>query len=217
MTILITGPTGGTGRALATLVSQSSHPFLLAMRRPEKAPPGMSASRFDWSDESTYAKPFEDANAKGKPVTAVYLIAPTGAPDPGALMTRFIDQAVDKHGVKRFVFCGGGSLRVDGPYLGEFLRHVLNLVENKGLEWCLLRATWFDGTLRLTSIRRTRVCCKKKKKKEGIIDAAQKTSPIPPGSSRPPSAKSPGSTRRPKTGNPISSRRGILRAWRCAR
>lgn len=143
MAILVTGGAGKTSSHLARYLQDAKIPFLLASRRGEAgAPSGMYAAKFDWLDSSTYDNPFQHESLDGKSISAVYLIAPEVA-DPVSSMNAFIDHAVKKHGVKRFVLLGGSSLELGGPYLGQVWSHLID----SGLEYCVLRATWFMGLL----------------------------------------------------------------------
>lgn len=139
--ILLTGGTGKTSTHLAKLLQNDGIPFLLASRRGEgAAPSGMRAVKFNWLIKSTHREPFDYAFSKGKKITAVYLIAPE-VPDPGPSMNAFIDYAVEKHGVKRFVLLGGTSIEKGGHHVGKVWQH---LVDRK-VEYCVLCATWFMG------------------------------------------------------------------------
>ncbi|KAL8717228.1 MAG: hypothetical protein Q9225_005513 [Loekoesia sp. 1 TL-2023] len=139
MAILLTGGTGKTSTRLAKLLQDAGIPFLLASRRGEAAaPPGMPAIRFDWLDESTYTGPFEYSFPKGEKITAIYLVAPDVA-DPVPSMNAFIDYALEKHGVKRFVLLTGAATEKGGHHTGKVWEHLVD----KRVEFCVLRATWF--------------------------------------------------------------------------
>lgn len=139
MSILVTGGTGGTSRALVPLLQRASIPFILTSRRGAAAglPSDIRVCKFDWLDESTFEVPF----AELKDIRAIYLIAPAGAPDPDTPMIRFVDLAHQKYGVNRFVLCGGGSIQPGGPFLGKILKHLME----GPWEFALLRPTWFNG------------------------------------------------------------------------
>jgi festuclavine dehydrogenase len=58
-------------------------------------------------------------------------------------MKALIDLAVEK-GVQRFVLLSGSVLDVaDGPMMGKVSKHISSL----GVEWAILRPTWFMGML----------------------------------------------------------------------
>ena len=110
MAILLTGGTGKTYKHVARFLHESNIPFLLASRKGETAAPSvMSATKFDWLDSSTHESPFQHIFPNGESISAMYLIAPE-VPDPAPSMNAFVDRAVQKHGVKRFVLLSGSSL-----------------------------------------------------------------------------------------------------------
>lgn len=101
----------------------------------------MSATKFDWLDYSTHEHPFQHKFANGERITAVYLIAP-GVQDPAPSMNAFVDLAVQKHDVKRFVLLSGSSLTKDGSYTGQVWQHL----DDIGVDHTVILATWFMGT-----------------------------------------------------------------------
>ena len=64
-------------------------------------------------------------------------------------MTAFIDLVVKKHTVERFVLLTGGSVEKGGYYIGKLWKHLADI----GVEYCVLRATWFMGALFLPHSR----------------------------------------------------------------
>lgn len=138
MAILLTGGTGKTSIRLAHFLQDAKIPFILASRKAQAgAPSGMQAVKFDWLDSSTFENPFQGAT-----ISAVYLIAPEVA-DPATSMNAFVDHASQKHGVKRFVLLGGSVVTKGGIHVGKVWEH---LVES-GLEYAILRPSWFMGML----------------------------------------------------------------------
>lgn len=151
MAILLTGGTGKTSTRLARLLQDAKIPFLLASRKSEaEAPSGMPATRFDWLDSSTFENPFQHKFPNGESISAIYLISPE-VPDPAPSMTAFIDLAVKKHGVKRFVLLTGSSAEKGGHHVGKVWQYLVDI----GVEYCVFRATWFMGafyhTLQISS------------------------------------------------------------------
>ena len=141
MAILLTGGTGKTSFHLANFLQDAKIPFILASRKGEAGTPsGTLAVKFDWLDSSTYDNPFQHEALSGKKISAIYLVSPTVF-DPVPSVKAFIDNAVKKHGVKRFVLLGGSSLEQDGFYMGTVWQHLVDL----GVEYCVLRPTWFNG------------------------------------------------------------------------
>lgn len=141
MAILLTGGTGKTSGHIARLLRESNVPFVLASRRGNTAAPsGVPATTFDWLDYSTHENPFRHEFPNGERISAVYLIAPE-VQDPAPSMNVFIDLAVEKHGVKRFVLLSGSSLKKGGFYTGQVWQHL----EDIGVAHTVLLATWFMG------------------------------------------------------------------------
>lgn len=102
----------------------------------------MQAAKFDWLDSSTFENPFQHKSLDGESVAAVYVIAPEVA-DPVPAMTAFVDHAVQRHGVKRFVLLTGSTVEQGGYNVGILWQHLVDI----GVEFCVLRATWFMGAL----------------------------------------------------------------------
>jgi festuclavine dehydrogenase len=97
--------------------------------------------RFDWKDPKTFPNPFEHAQAQRQPITAVYLVAPTGEQDVTDGELTFINLAADR-GVKRFVLLGSSMVPEGGPFMGQVHKR---LREMNGVEWAVLRPSWFMG------------------------------------------------------------------------
>jgi festuclavine dehydrogenase len=150
MTILLTGGTGKTSLLLTKHLTRTSTPFILASRsagKPGSTPStaaDMPAVHFDWLDPSTHDNPFryqaEHMPGEEGKISAVYLIAPV-MPEPAPVMNAFVDMAVQKYGVRRFVFMTGSTTQKGDRFVGGVWTHLMEL----GVEWCVLRATWFMG------------------------------------------------------------------------
>lgn len=146
MTILLTGGTGKTAIPLARFLQDAKIPFLLASRKAEaEAPSGMAATKFDWLDPSTFESPFQHISLGEGRISAVYLVA-LEVPDPVPPMNAFIDYAANKHGVKRYVLLAGSLTTKGGYYAGKVWQHLVDI----GVEYCVLRPTWFMGVHRPT-------------------------------------------------------------------
>ncbi|EED85772.1 predicted protein [Postia placenta Mad-698-R] len=146
MAILLTGGTGKTSVRIARLLQDAKIPFVLASRRGEAAAPsGMPAVKFDWLESSTFATPFQHKFSGGEGISAIYLVAPEAA-DLVPPMNAFVDYVVKEHGVIRFVLIAGSSTEPGGHRLGKVWQHLIDI----GVEYCVLRPTWFMGTHHLT-------------------------------------------------------------------
>ncbi|QFU92473.1 NAD(P)H-binding protein [Amycolatopsis sp. YIM 10] len=130
-TTLVLGGTGKTGRHVVSGLRAAGHRVRPASRSGEV--------RFDWADESTW-----DAAVTG--AEAVYLVFPdddvTGA-------RPFIRFAVE-HGVRRLVALSGRGIEEYG--LPELL-DVEHAVRESGVDWTILRPSWFNQNFDLGQFR----------------------------------------------------------------
>ncbi|KAI4765059.1 NAD(P)-binding protein [Aureobasidium sp. EXF-3400] len=133
MTILLTGGTGKTSLRLASLLHSSSIPVLLTSRRGPSASSTYPTVRFDWNDSTTWSNPFSAASD----ISAVYLLSGELS-DPAPILNAFIDLTMSK-GVKRFVLCSGSSCEYGGPFHGK----IWQKLDESGVEWAVLRPSWF--------------------------------------------------------------------------
>ncbi|KAL1742140.1 hypothetical protein HDZ31DRAFT_43884 [Schizophyllum fasciatum] len=133
-TILLTGGNGKTSSRVAQQLSDAGVPFLMTSRAPPAAP-RFPTARFDWLDDATWDTPFEAAG--GAPVAAVYLVAPPVL-DALTPMARFVERARAR-GVRRFVLLSASPLPRGAPGTGA----VHEYLANAGVEYCVLRPTWF--------------------------------------------------------------------------
>jgi festuclavine dehydrogenase len=134
--ILLTGGTGKVSSRIAPLLSSNGNDVLIASRSGRfPSLPNTTGVVFDWLDSSTYTNALSHSQVK-----AVFLIAP---PIMNCLppMKAFIDLAVEK-GVRRFVLLSASLLDVgDGPMMGQVSKYISSF----GVEWAVLRPTWFMG------------------------------------------------------------------------
>jgi uncharacterized protein YbjT (DUF2867 family) len=119
---LVLGATGKTGSRVANRLKALDVPVRLGSRKGN--PP------FEWEDRNTWAPVLEN-------VESVYVVfypdlAVAGAPDT---IRAFTDLAV-KSGVKRMVLLSGRG--------EEEARRCELIVENSGIDWTILRASWFS-------------------------------------------------------------------------
>lgn len=140
MSILVTGGTGKTATPLAHLLHAANIPFLLASRKGDFPAP-YKGVKFDWHDPTTFENPFvADPN-----IEKIYIVVPfaTGGDASNSLLAvqPFLDLAVKK-GVKRFVLLSGSAAEKGGPAMGKVHEYLHEL----GLDYCVLRPSWFMGT-----------------------------------------------------------------------
>jgi festuclavine dehydrogenase len=134
--ILLTGGTGKVSSRIAPLLSSKGEAVLVASRS-GKCPsiPNTTGVIFDWLDPATYNNPFSHSQ-----INTVFLVAPP-IMDCLPPMEAFIILALQK-GVKRFVLLSGSLLEVgDGPMMAKVSKYITSL----GVEWAVLRPSWFFG------------------------------------------------------------------------
>ena len=143
MTILVTGSLGKTSSRLAAVLQSGGYSFLIASRSGKAG--SYPAVRFDWTDKSTWDLPFSSSEAQNNPITAAYLVSPPVA-EPFQYEQAFIDFARTK-GVKRFVFLSASPVDDTNTSYGKVHAYLKRLGTDEGLEWAVMRPTWFMRTL----------------------------------------------------------------------
>lgn len=136
MTVLITGGTGKTGTELAKRLQAANLTFLVASRN-GKAPEPFKGVAFNWLDPTTFENPFNADSTIDK----IYLVAPLVASEI-INVRKFIDLARSK-GVKRFVLLSASQVEAGRLPLGEIHQYLIDI----GVEYAVLRPTWFQRTL----------------------------------------------------------------------
>jgi uncharacterized protein YbjT (DUF2867 family) len=119
---LVLGGTGKTGRRVAERLTARGWPIRIGSRSHREAP-------FDWDDPGTWKRVLQD-------VDSVYLTYYPDLAFPGAAgkIRSFVDLAVD-NGIRRLVLLSG---REEATQVSE------QTVRDSGLEWTILRASWFS-------------------------------------------------------------------------
>ncbi|MFI2617060.1 NmrA family NAD(P)-binding protein [Streptomyces sp. NPDC018584] len=128
--ILVTGGTGNTGRRIAGLLAGAGHRVRAGSRRPVPGD-GHPWVPFDWGDAATHGPALEG-------VRRVYLVPPTGEPDPAAYLLPFLDLA-RRAGVDRVVLLSSSAIAETDGGLGEVHR----AVRARFPQWTVLRPSWF--------------------------------------------------------------------------
>ena len=126
--ILILGGTGKTGRRIARRLRAADRPVRTASRTGGDIP-------FDLDDPATWAPALDG-------VTAAYLVEPSPAagPEAGSRMARLVAEAVAA-GVRRLVLLSAPAPTSDD---GHPLKAAEQAVRGSGVEWTILRPTWFS-------------------------------------------------------------------------
>jgi hypothetical protein len=94
---------------------------------------------FDFTSSQTFDNPFEPKLGSTS-IAAIYLISPHG-PNAASDVNSFIDNAVEKHSVKRVVLLANQGVKQDDTANGKIWKHL----EDIGLEHAILAPTWFNG------------------------------------------------------------------------
>ncbi|KAL8825845.1 MAG: hypothetical protein Q9170_007637, partial [Blastenia crenularia] len=106
--------------------SSTSPPFL----------PTAQSCKFDWNDSSTWSTPW----TLSQDIKVVYLVA-AGFLNPIEVLKPFIEFAREK-GTKRFVLLSASAIEEGGPMTGVVHGYLKGL-EGEGVEWCVVKPTWF--------------------------------------------------------------------------
>ncbi|CZT12768.1 related to nucleoside-diphosphate-sugar epimerase family protein [Rhynchosporium agropyri] len=138
MAILLTGGKGKTSSRLGRILKDAKIPFIMTSRRGDSGfSDDLPVAKFDLTDESTYKGPFQHSSLKGEKISAIYLVLPETA-DPVTPSIAFINYAVGKHGVKRFVLLSGTTATKGGPMVGKIWEHLARM----DVEYSVLKASW---------------------------------------------------------------------------
>lgn len=119
---LVTAGTGKTGRRVVERLNARDVPTRIGSRS--------AGLPFDWNDPHTWG-PVLDG------VTSVYIVYYPDLAVPGAAETirSFVDRAVESGARKLVLLSGRGE---------EEARRCEEIVQNAGVDWTVLRATWFS-------------------------------------------------------------------------
>lgn len=122
-TILVLGGTGKTGRRVAERLRDRAVPVRIASRNSVTSP-------FDWNDSSTWGGALAG-------VESVYINYASDLAIPGATETiqEFVNYAVNSN-VRRLVLLSGRG--------EEEAQRCEQIVQESGLEWTVVRASWFS-------------------------------------------------------------------------
>ncbi len=119
--ILVLGGTGKTGHRIVERLQAQNVPVRIGSRRNQPA--------FDWYDATTWP-----AVLNGVEIAYISFQPDLAIPEAFDIIRSFVDRAVQQ-GVRRLVLlCGRGE---------EAAERCEQIVMNAGLEWTVLRASWF--------------------------------------------------------------------------
>jgi nucleoside-diphosphate-sugar epimerase len=145
MTTLLTGGTSQIGLALAQRLKAAGKGVVFGTRTPSKIPSGYKHVLLDWADPSTFENPFSSTESK---IDTVYILAPPITLNALEITKPFIDLAIEK-GVKRFVLLSATIIEKGGLMAGEIHEYL----DSKGVDYFVLRPTWFIGMCPLPNTR----------------------------------------------------------------
>lgn len=140
MAIILTGGTGKSTLPITRSLQDAKIKFVVASSRGEAAAPDLPLTKFDWNDPSTFENPFHHKALEGESVSAIYLVAPESLHDPTPPLTAFVDIAVKKYNVKRFVLLAATLTEIGGEHVGKVWQHLADI----GVDHTVLRPTWFQ-------------------------------------------------------------------------
>jgi len=128
--VLVTGATGTTGTRLVPLLVALGNEVIAASRA-GAGTAGATGVRFNWHEPADHA----DAIAG---VERIYLIPPSGDPQPELVMLPFLKLAREA-GVRRVVLHSNSPTPAGGPGTGIVHQAIPEMFG----EWAVLRPTWF--------------------------------------------------------------------------
>lgn len=133
-TVLVTGPTGTTGRATVQALLAAGATLRVASRQAAdpRLPAGVAAVPFDWQDRRTWAPALDG-------VDALSLVTPSFHPDEGSLAADLAAAAVQA-GVRRIVKLSAMGVE-QMPENGH--RQAEIAIERSGAAWIHLRPNFF--------------------------------------------------------------------------
>lgn len=144
MTILLTGGTGNTSTSLARQLKRADIPFITSCRKGKLSETDLqdvSVAELDYTNEETYDKPFQHPTAVSSPIHIIYIVVPPGHSDP-VVVNAFIDYAVKKRNVSKFVLLGGQGAEMAAEFPpSKVWRHLDQL----GTDYAILQPSWFSG------------------------------------------------------------------------
>jgi uncharacterized protein YbjT (DUF2867 family)/ketosteroid isomerase-like protein len=131
--ILVIGASGKTGRHVVAGLLTRGATVRAASRKPEQLDiEGADPTRFDWDDESTWGPAL-------KGIDGVYLVKPQSV-NVVEIVARFLD-SMKAASAGRLVLLSECAAQTRSDEITE--RHVERVVETSGLEWTILRPSWY--------------------------------------------------------------------------
>ncbi|WP_224240088.1 NmrA family NAD(P)-binding protein [Hyalangium gracile] len=129
--VLVTGPTGNTGRHVVSRLKELGLTVRAASRSAPPPDSTLEHVRFDWADTSSHEEALSG-------VDRMYLIAPVLVEDPSPIMLPFIERALER-GVRRVVVLSASVVPEGAPGLGTVHR----MLRERAPEWTVLQPSWF--------------------------------------------------------------------------
>jgi predicted dehydrogenase/nucleoside-diphosphate-sugar epimerase len=149
MKVLVTGASGFIGQSLVSRLAAGGHDVRALARRPERVPQGARVETVigDLLDPGSLDRATQGMDA------VIHLACATGVADEAQVRrvnvdgTRALLDAVQRHGVRRFVFVSTISATRErmGPY-GRTKREGEAMVAHSGLEWVTVRPSLVYGS-----------------------------------------------------------------------
>jgi uncharacterized protein YbjT (DUF2867 family) len=134
MTTLITGGGSKVGANLGLLLKAEGREAIFASRSGNRLPEGFKSVKLDWKDPATFEGALE-----AKPAF-IYIVGEPGNQDAYKDIVPFIDAAVKKGSVKKFVYLSATT------YVDELgIAQVPRYLKGKNIPYVILRPTWFTG------------------------------------------------------------------------
>ncbi|KAH6896381.1 ergot alkaloid A [Coprinopsis sp. MPI-PUGE-AT-0042] len=147
MLALITGGASNVGTQIAQYLRQDGHPVTFGSRSGKRLPEGFTHVPLDWDEPSTFSNPFPPNHG----ITSIYIVSPIDDLSSSSKIIPFIQIALEG-GVRMFVYLSATTAdsKHDCGGLGKipkFLETAVGEGRYKGLDYVILRPTWFIDNL----------------------------------------------------------------------
>ncbi|KAH6903074.1 NmrA family protein [Coprinopsis sp. MPI-PUGE-AT-0042] len=136
MTTVITGGGSKVGTHLGLLLKASGREAIFASRSGNRIPEGFGSVKLDWKDPATFE------NVLNTNPQFIYIVGDPSNPESYKDIVPFIEAAVKKGGVKKFVYLSATTY-VDELGIAQLPRYF----KENHIDHVILRPTWFTDNL----------------------------------------------------------------------
>ncbi|KAH6888356.1 ergot alkaloid A, partial [Coprinopsis sp. MPI-PUGE-AT-0042] len=150
MLALITGGASNVGTQIAQYLRQDGHPVTFGSRSGKRLPEGFAHVPLDWEEPSTFSNPFPSNHG----ITSIYIVSPMDDLSSSNKIIPFMQIALESWS-QDVVYLSAtiADSKHDSGGLGKipkFLETAVGEGRYKGLDYVILRPTWFISDNLLT-------------------------------------------------------------------